>query len=54
MRYTLPLLVLASPATAHPGAHLHPHGVEGWMIGLGLLACGVAAGVLIRARRGRK
>ncbi len=54
MRYALPLLLAAGPAMAHSGAHLHPHGVEGWAVGLGLLACGIAAVVVIRARGGRK
>jgi hypothetical protein len=54
MKYALPLILAAGPALAHPGAHLHPHAVEGWVIGLGLLACGFAAGAMIRARVRRK
>ena len=54
MRYTLPLLLAASPALAHPGAHTHPHAVDGWMVGLGLLACGIVAGVVLRNRRARR
>lgn len=40
MKHLLPLVLLAaaSPAAAHSGPHLHPHGVEGWMVGLGILA----------------
>ena len=53
-RYILPLMLAAGPVAAHPGAHLHPHSVEGWVIGLGILACVVVAGAVVRARRSRK
>lgn len=53
-RYTTALLLAAGPAAAHPGAHLHPHSVEGWLVGLGILACLVGVRIVIRARRGRK
>ncbi|KEJ90138.1 hypothetical protein [Sulfitobacter donghicola] len=33
MKFALPLFLLASPALAHTGAHLHPHGSENWIIG---------------------
>ena len=51
MKYALPLALLASPAIAHPGAHLHPHSVEGWVVGLGLLAIVAASAIAIRARK---
>ncbi len=54
MKYTLPILLFASPALAHSGAHMHPHSVEGWVVGLGLLAFGVATGIAIRNRGRRK
>ncbi|MDC0737546.1 hypothetical protein N6L24_04600 [Cognatishimia sp. SS12] len=44
MKFALPLVLLASPAAAHTGVHLHPHGVEPLLIGLALIAvAGVAA-----------
>lgn len=49
MRYVLPLVVMAGPATAHEGAHLHPHSVEGWVTGLAVLA--LAGVVAIRLRK---
>ncbi len=44
MKYALPLTILATPAIAHNGAHLHPHDSSLWMVGLGLIAlsCGLA------------
>jgi hypothetical protein len=36
MKYALPLLLLASPALAHDGAHMHPHGGEGWVLAMTL------------------
>ena len=48
----LPLTLLATPALAHDGAHLHPHGVEGWVIGLGLLA--LIGGAIAIAAKVRK
>ncbi|MDA7423840.1 hypothetical protein [Thalassococcus lentus] len=41
----------ASPAVAHPGAHMHPHSVEGWVVGLGILAMLGAGVVALRARK---
>lgn len=48
MRYAFALALLASPAAAHEGAHMHihPHGGESW-IALMLLA---GAGLLAYAR----
>lgn len=42
MRYAFALAVLATPASAHPGPHINPHG-EFWGVALGLLVIGVAA-----------
>ncbi len=57
MKTLLPaLMLLAAPAWAHGGAHLHPHGGE-WLlaglIGLGGIAVGAAltAVVAIRVRK---
>ncbi len=51
MKYALPLAMLATPAAAHPGAHMHPHSVEGWVAGLGLLVIASATAIAIRARK---
>ncbi|MGR3519577.1 MAG: hypothetical protein ACU0B5_05990 [Roseovarius sp.] len=51
MRYLLPLLVLPDLASAHAGAHLHPHGIDAlWLVGVGALA--LAGGYFLG--RGRK
>lgn len=43
-------LMLAGPAIAHEGLHLHPHGVEPWAVAVGALgATGLA--VLIIAEQ---
>ncbi len=47
MRRTLalmPPMIAAAPAIAHDGAHIHPHGFEGW-IALGAVVA--LAGLLI-------
>ena len=44
MRF-IPLILLATPAVAHPGAHIHPHGGSSWLIvsiGLSVIALSVA------------
>lgn len=38
MKFILPLMMLATPAFAHSGAHMHPHGSFGWVLGLGCMA----------------
>ena len=44
-------LMLASPAWAHDGVHLHPHGAESWLpVILGSLLIAGAA-VLARVKR---
>ena len=44
--------VLAVPALAHDGLHLHPHGIEyGWVIAA---LVGVAAGFALSRFGGRK
>lgn len=49
---TLATLVLAGPALAHTGAHLHPHGIDAaWIFLAGTVAGGVAVTLLVRARR---
>ena len=51
MRYALPLLILASPALAHDGIHAHPHGIEGWIVGLALLVIAAAGVVAVKVRK---
>lgn len=51
MRFAVPFALLASPAFAHNGAHLHPHGVEGWVVGLGLLVL-IGGAIAVRVRQG--
>ncbi len=51
MKYALPLAILAAtPAAAHSGPHLHPHAVEGWVVGLGILAL-LATVIALRGRK---
>ena len=45
MKFALPLMVLATPAAAHDGAHLHPHDSSLWIVGLGLVA--LSAGLAV-------
>jgi hypothetical protein len=45
-------ILLAGPALAHEGAHLHPHGIDGaWAFLAGSLVGGAAVAAFIRARR---
>jgi hypothetical protein len=45
-------ILIAGPALAHEGAHLHPHGIDGaWMFLAGTLLGGLAVAALARARR---
>lgn len=45
-------ILLAGPALAHEGAHLHPHGIDSaWVFLAGTLLGGVAVAALVRARR---
>ncbi len=45
-------LSAASPAIAHDGLHLHPHGAEPWMVALGALgAIGLAALIIMDRRK---
>lgn len=44
------LLPLAGPALAHPGAHLHPHGSEPWVVFMGL-ALIVGAALVVWRRK---
>ena len=39
MKYFAPLLI-ATPAAAHDGLHLHPHGVDAFWLALSALAVG--------------
>jgi hypothetical protein len=46
----LPALLSASPAVAHPGLHIAPHGAEWMPVFMGLAVIGTAAAVALRAR----
>jgi len=46
----LPALMLASPAFAHPGVHITPHGAEWMPVFMGLAVIGAAATVVVRAQ----
>ncbi len=46
----LPALLLASPALAHPGLHIAPHGAEWMPVFMGLAVIGTAAAIALRAR----
>ena len=48
---TVSMAALATPAMAHGGAHLHPHGIDQLGLSLGLLAVAVAAGVALWGRK---
>jgi|GEM_PF-2152931 len=37
MKFVLPLILTATPALAHDGIHLHPHGSENWIAGAMLI-----------------
>ncbi|MBF9042677.1 peptidase M23 [Rhodobacterales bacterium HKCCE4037] len=45
------LALVATPALAHPGAHLHPHGGESWLIIALALALATVATILIARRK---
>ena len=47
---TVAAAVLATPALAHDGAHLHPHGTESWLALLPAVAL-IATALLIWSRR---
>ena len=51
MRYFAALLLTASPAFAHPGAHLHAQEASSLVLGLSLLAAGGVALAVVRARK---
>lgn len=46
-----PLGVLASPALAHAGAHLHPHGIDLWIVGAIAATLALAAFAIWRGMR---
>ena len=51
MKFAAPLVLFASPALAHSGAHMHPHGVEGWVVGLAIIAVAGTIAAVARARK---
>jgi len=46
----LPALVLASPALAHPGLHMAPHGAEWMPVFMGLAVIGAATVLALSTR----
>ena len=46
-RVLFPALILASPAAAHTGTHIHAHGTDYATLGLGLAVVALVATVLI-------
>jgi len=49
---SIPLLLLASPAAAHTGAHLHPHDGGSWLSGVvALCAIAISAALAFRNMR---
>ncbi len=49
---TIAAVLAASPALAHDGLHLHPHGIDGaWALLAGTIAAVVAGAVLCRAKK---
>ena len=51
MLRSAPFILLAAPAAAHPGAHVHPHDGASWLALAGALAVLALAGGLALARR---
>ncbi|ETX15251.1 hypothetical protein OCH239_18415 [Roseivivax halodurans JCM 10272] len=51
MLRSAPFILLAAPAAAHPGAHVHPHDGASWLAVVGALAVLVLAGGVVAARR---
>ncbi|MFD1509305.1 hypothetical protein [Lacimonas salitolerans] len=51
MKYVFPLLILASPAAAHPGAHVHPHDGAHWLLWVSVLTIAVAGIIAFRGRK---
>lgn len=47
----LAVSALATPALAHSGAHMHPHSIEGWVVGLGVVLAVVATTVAAKGRK---
>ena len=48
MKYVLPAILFATPALAHPGAHVHPHGGDIWLIAALVLVAGTLLAVKLR------
>ncbi|MCB1339611.1 MAG: hypothetical protein KDK24_00785 [Pseudooceanicola sp.] len=54
-RLALFATLTASPALAHPGAHLHPHGSGDWLaVAMGLAVLAAAGGLAYARARSRK
>ena len=51
MLRSAPFILLAAPAAAHTGAHVHPHDGASWLAVVGALAVIALAGGLVAARR---
>jgi hypothetical protein len=50
-RFAAMMTVLATPALAHDGVHLHPHGIDAVWLVLAALALGGGAAALLRIRK---
>ncbi|WP_425099285.1 hypothetical protein [Tropicibacter sp. S64] len=52
---TAAAVLVAGPALAHPGVHVHPHDGASWMVMAAALAViAVSGGVALARARGRK
>ncbi|MFT6675864.1 MAG: hypothetical protein ACJAVM_002061 [Sulfitobacter sp.] len=51
MKYAIPALVLATPAFAHPGAHLHAADTAQVFAGLALIAVVATTLVVVKIRK---
>ena len=48
MKYILPAVLFATPALAHPGAHVHPHGGDIWLVAALVLVAATVLAVKLR------
>ncbi|MBS0126618.1 hypothetical protein [Thetidibacter halocola] len=54
MRYVPLFVLMAGPALAHPGVHVHPHDGASWLtVAAALAVLAVAGGVALARVKGR-